>query len=319
MPVGGVTTIVTGAAGFLGRAVVGELRRHHRIYGDVIAADCVASEGVDCVGDIADPAHQSAIFISKPTYIFHLAGVVSGRAEADFVAGRRVNLDASLAFVERCRLQVQDGGPLVRFIYASSIAVFGVPPAEGMDDATPPAPCLSYGAHKRIVEVLIDDYSRRGFIDGRALRLSGVVVRPRQPNGALSAFNSDIFREPFAGRAYCCPLPSDATIWVSSLTHAVHNLLAVGEVDAARLDLSRAITAPALCVSLTDIAAAIGRVNREAAARIVFAPDVDMTLRDQFGSWPLRASFGRAAALALTVDCNIDDLIRTERARGAFQ
>jgi D-erythronate 2-dehydrogenase len=319
MPVGGVTTIVTGAAGFLGRAVVRALRRSPETYGDVVAADSTAAAGVDRVGDIVDSAHQAALLDLKPTYIFHLAGLVSGRAEADFLAGKKVNLDAAFGLIERCRLQAVDGGPLVRFVYSSSIAVFGVPLAEGVNDDTAPAPCLSYGAHKRIVEVLVDDYSRRGFIDGRALRLSGVVVRPRQPNGALSAFNSDIFREPLSGRAYQCPLPADATIWVSSLTHAVRNLLAIGDVDAALLGLSRAVTAPALCVSLADIAAAVAQFDPAAAARLTFPGSFDANLRAQFGSWPLRASFDRAAALALTVDGNLDELIRTERARGAFQ
>jgi D-erythronate 2-dehydrogenase len=315
---GGLTTVVTGGAGFLGQALARELRRHPKTYGQIVAADCVAAPGISYIGDVFDDSHLGALFDHRPSYVFHLAGVVSGRAEADFEAGKRVNLDASIALLEHCRRQAQSNGPLVRLIYSSSIAVFGVPPEAGIDDHTPLAPCISYGAHKQTIEVLIDDYSRRTFIDGRALRLSGVVVRPPAPNGALSAFNSDIIREPLAGRDYHCPLPSEATIWLTSLTSAVQNVLMISQVDASHFGGRRALTAPALRTTLTDIVTALGRIEPTAPARVTFARQCDAALRDQFGSWPLSASFERAIALDLTVEASLGELIGREHARGAY-
>ena len=211
--------LVTGADGFIGRALVHALRVGH---------DVIATDRDD--GDIADPAHLDRLFAAGPfDRVFHLAAIVSGAAEADFDAGRRVNLDATIGLLDRCRAQARRGGPVVRFVHASSIAVFGTPLPARIDDATEPKPSLSYGTHKRVAELLIDDATRRGELDGRALRLSGVVVRPALPNGALSAFNSDVIREPLAGRDYECPVGADATIWVTSRRAAVANLLHLAE------------------------------------------------------------------------------------------
>ena len=311
-------TLVTGAAGFLGMAVADALSERPADFGRVSTVDCVVGDGVDHLSDLADPAFQSRLFAEPVDCVFHLAGVVSGRAEVDFEAGKRANLDASIALLEHCRRQLQSGGPPVRLIFASSIAVFGEPPPQGIDDATPAAPCLSYGAHKLAVEVLVNDYTRRGFIDGRALRLCGVVVRPPQPNGALSAFNSDIFREPLAGRDFQCPLPQHATIWLTSLGHAVGNLLTMASTEPEELGAIRVVTAPALAASLGDIARALGRVDADAQGRMHFADTWDAALHSQFGSWPLNAIFDRARELLLTVDASLDDLIRAEQSRGAL-
>ena len=207
--------LVTGADGFVGGALVHALRVGHEV---------VATDRND--GDIADPAHLDRLFAAGPfDRVFHLAAIVSGAAEADFDAGRRVNLDATIGLLDHCRAQARRGGPVVRLVHTSSIAVFGTPLPARIDDATEAKPSLSYGTHKRVAELLIDDATRRGELDGRALRLSGVVVRPALPNGALSAFNSDVIREPLAGRDFTCPVGPDATIWVASRHSAVANLL----------------------------------------------------------------------------------------------
>ena len=289
--------LVTGAAGFLGRALVHALRVGHHV---------VATDRDD--GDIADPAHVKKLFATPIDRVFHLAAVVSGAAEADYDAGRRVNLDATLLLLEACRAQARNGGPVVRFVQASSIAVFGTPLPPRIDDTTPPAPTLSYGTHKRVAELLIDDLSRRGEIDGRALRLPGIVVRPPLANGALSAFNSDVIREPLAGRDYVCPVGPEATIWVASRHSAIANLLHLADVYPKALGAARAVTAPALAVSIAEIVAALGRADAGAPARVRFQPIPP--IEAQFGRWPRDASFARARALGLVGDDSIDAIVR---------
>ena len=290
--------IVTGARGYLGSALVEALA----------ASDCdvIATDRDD--GDIADPAHVRRLFEAPVDRVFHLAGIVSGAAEADWDLGRRVNLDATLLLLDACRAQARRGGPVVRFVHSSSIAVFGTPLPARIDDGTEPVPTLSYGTAKRIVELLLDDLTRRGEIDGRALRLSGVVVRPPLANGALSAFKSDLIREALAGRTYTCPVGPDATTWVASKRTTIANLLRIADVDGTALGARRAVTAPALVVSIAETVAALGRVDAAAPARIGFAPDP--RIEAQFGRWPPDASFARAESLGLVRDDSIDAIIR---------
>ena len=293
-----MNVVVTGARGYLGSALVAAL--------GASGCDVLATDRDD--GDIADPAHVRRLFETPVDRVFHLAGIVSGAAEADWDLGRRVNLDATLLLLDACRAQARRGGPTVRFVHASSIAVFGTPLPARIDDDTEPRPTLSYGTTKRIVELLLADLARRGEVDGRALRLSGVVVRPPLANGALSAFNSDVIREPLAGRAYVCPVGPEATIWVASQRATIANLLRIAEVDGAAVGAQRAVTAPALAVSIGETVAALGRVDAAAPARVGFAPDA--RIEAQFGRWPRAASFARAAALGLERDDSIDAIIR---------
>ena len=293
--------LVTGADGFIGRALVAALGRDHDHHHDIVATD----RGD---GDIADPDHVERLFARPLDRIFHLAGLPSGAAEADFVAGRRVNLDAMTLLLRNCRRQAEGGGPVARLVYASSIAVFGTPLPSRIDDDTAAAPSLSYGTHKRVCELLVDDLSRRGDICGRSLRLPGVVVRPGLPNGALSAFNSDLVREPLSKRDYVCPVGPEATIWIASLATAVDNLLRLAEVDAERLGRRREVTMPALAVSVAEVVAAIGRIDPAAAARIAFRPDA--AIEAQFGRWPRECRFARADALGLRRDASIDAIVR---------
>jgi nucleoside-diphosphate-sugar epimerase len=315
--------LVTGACGFIGRALVDALAAKPEKIGSVPGTLSLAltdrAEAPKAApptaswtrGEIDDPALLDRLFDRPVDVVFHLAGVVSGAAEADYALGKRVNLDATIALLERCRAQAGRGGPVVRFVYASSIAVFGTPLPARIDDTTAPEPTLSYGAHKRACELLIDDCTRRGFIDGRALRLSGVVVRPPLANGALSSFNSDLIREPLAGRGYVCPVSADATIWIVSLGRTIENLIRLARIDGAAVGPRRALTTPSLALSIADIVAAIGRADATAAARIRFDPQP--AIEAQFGRWPLDCSFERGRAIGLTCDASIDDVIRMHR------
>lgn len=306
--------VVTGAAGFIGRALVAALDGASRVFlggGHRI----VTTDVVD--GDIADAAHVERLFAAPVDLVFHLAAIASGAAEADFDAGKRVNLDATMRLIDRCRGQKASGGPLVRFVYASSIAVFGTPLPARIDDATEPRPTLSYGTHKRICELLIDDATRRGELDGRALRLPGIVVRPAQPNGALSAFNSELIREPLAGRELGCPVGPHGTIWIAPIDAAVAGLLRLAEVDGAAIGAQRAVTAPALAVSIEEIVAALGRVDRHAPARVRFRPVA--AIEAQFARWPRDAEFARAESLGLARATTIDAIVRRYREASAAE
>ena len=305
--------LVTGAAGYLGSALVRALAHEARREDRLVLTDRVAPADVPrCarveLGEIDDPALHDRLFAKPVEAVFHLAGIVSGAAEADYVLGRRVNLDSTLALLERCRAQAANGHMPVRFLYASSIAVFGVPLPSRIDDDTEPRPTLSYGTHKRACELVIDDLARRGFVDGRALRFSGVLVRPPLPNGALSGFNSDLVREPLARRDYVCPVSPESTIWVTSLERAIANLLRLAAVDGAAIGPRRAVTTPSLALSVADVVAALKRFDVEASRRVTYRSDA--RLEAQFGRWPLDCSFERALALGLAADESIDAIIR---------
>jgi nucleoside-diphosphate-sugar epimerase len=236
--------------------------------------------------------------------VVHLAGLMSGRTEQDVALGERINLHACLDLLARCRAQYRQGGPLVRWLMTSSIAVYGTPLPPRIDDHTPQRPSLSYGTHKRMLELMLDDMNRRGDLDGRAVRLSGVVLRPVLPNGALSGFNSDLIREPLLGRTYICPVSSDARLWLLSLPAALAHLTSLLGMDHARWSQvmgpagTCALNAPAWPVSVHEVVQAMAQIDPQVPQRVQFAPQPD--LEAQFGAWPLDVTFALAQQLALT-------------------
>ena len=308
--------LVTGARGFIAR----QLLQRHLLPGvekglcrltltDLVLPDA-AQPGVRCVaGDLSDPLLWQDLMAEPVDAVFHLAAIVSGRAEQDYRAGLQVNLHSTLTALECCRLQHQRGGPLVRFVYASSIAVYGTPLPARIDDGTPVRPSLSYGAHKRMIELMIDDLSRRQEIDGRGLRLSGVVVRPRSANGALSGFNSDVIREPLSGNEVVCPVLPSACIWLTSAEVAVDQLWQVSQIPLAdwastlqsqgkhAWPVFNATTWPLRVSALVE---ALGTIDPQAPARVKYDPAAP--LQAQFGNWPQEAGFALANALDLPSD-----------------
>jgi D-erythronate 2-dehydrogenase len=313
--------VVTGAAGFIGSrlaralAARGELvdaQDHAFPIRRLVLADRVLPESdasdarIEAVqGDIGDPAFVSGLIDAGTRVVFHLAGVMSGAAEKDFALGMRVNLDGSRNVFEACRALQRPA----RLVYTSSIGVFGTPLPPAIDDQTPPRPTLSYGAQKLACEILLADYSRRGFVDGRALRPPGIVVRPRLPNGALSAFNSDLIREPLAGRAYTAPVGPKATVWIMSAGRCVDNLIHAALLPAEAIGSQRAINLPCVVASIGEIVAAIGRAGgAEAAARVGYAPEAN--LQAQFGGWPRDFHPERGLELGFASDESIDAMIR---------
>lgn len=312
--------VITGASGFIGthlaRALLAlERTPDGRAIEQVLLTDHAPSAAGDrrarfVEGDVGDPAQLARLIEPDTDLVFHLAGIMSAAAEADFGLGLRVNLDATRQLLEACRALARPARPM-RFVYASSIAVFGAPLPAEIDDSTPTRPTLSYGAHKLACEILLDDYTRRGFVDGRALRLPGIVVRPRAQGkaGALSAFNSDLLREPLEGRAISSPVGPDAVLWLLSIERCVENLIHAAMLPGEALGPRRALNLPCVAASVSEIAAALGRAaGKSAEALVVYAPNP--AIEAQFGRWPRAFQPERALALGFRADADIDDIIR---------
>jgi nucleoside-diphosphate-sugar epimerase len=237
--------------------------------------------------------------------VFHMAAVVSGAAEADFDLGMRVNLDGTRALLEACR---RLSAP-PRVVFASSVAVYGGVLPEIVNDTTTPAPQSSYGVQKLIGELLVGDYTRRGYIDGRALRLPTIVVRPGKPNAAASSFASGIIREPLAGVEAICPVVESTSLWLMSPTTAIDNLVHAHETPAAAWGATRAVNLPGLTASVREMLDALKIVGGAAAAsRVRF--EVDERIARIVYGWPARFDAARARELGFTHDVDIGSVVR---------
>jgi len=304
--------LVTGAAGFVGQALVAKHLAPVAQIGhcDVVLTDLQPSPHSPAqvrwvCGDVADPHLWNELMAQPVDLVLHLAAIVSGRAEADPALGRRVNLLAPLELIERCRQQWLAQQTRARVVLSSSIAVYGTPLPERLRDDHPIRPSLSYGTHKRMIELALADASRRGELDGRAIRLSGVVVRPPQPNGALSGFNSDMIRLPLGGQAFTCPVGPDACTWLTSLDVAIDQLWHAAQTSEAHWTQAlphgeRALTAPTWAVTMPALLQALGEIDPGAPQRLQF--DAESPLHAQFGQWPQDVLFEQAAALGLPSD-----------------
>jgi D-erythronate 2-dehydrogenase len=255
--------------------------------------------------DIADPAAAARAIAGRPDVIFHLAAVVSGEAELDFDKGLRVNLDGSRALLEAIRLAQYRP----RFVFTSSIAVFGAPFPEAITDDFHLTPLTSYGAQKAIVELLLADYSRRGFLDGVGIRLPSVVVRPGRPNKAASGFFSSIIREPLAGEDAVLPVEDSVVHWHASPRAAVGFLIHAAGLDREKLGPRVNLTMPGVCCTVAEQIAALRRIaGDKVAARIRRAPD-PLVARIVAG-WPRRFDPRRALVLGFRAEASFDDIIR---------
>ncbi len=237
--------------------------------------------------------------------VFHLAAIVSGQAEADPDLGYRVNLDGTRAVLDACRAL----GTCPRLVFASSLAVYGgkLPPAVG--DDTPLTPQSSYGTQKAIGELLVNDYSRKGFVDGRALRLPTVVVRPGRPNRAASTFASSMIREPLAGRDAVCPVSPDTVMALASPRRVVAALHHALELPGEAFGINRSMQLPGFSVAVGEMAEAVRRAaGNQAHARIRWQPDPQ--IEAIVSGWPRALIAPRAAALGFTADADIDEAVQ---------
>ncbi len=257
------------------------------------------------MGDISGKGFLAQALSRDTDSVFHLAAVVSGGAEADFDLGMRVNVDATRALLDACR--EQHGRP--RVVFSSSVAVFGSPLPEILGDATTPTPKSSYGIQKLIGELLVADYSRKGFIDGRSVRLPTVVVRPGKPNAAASSFASGIIREPLAGEESACPVEPDTALWITSPRAAVAAFIHAHETPESDWELLRSINLPGLTTSVQEMIAALRSVGGDAAAaRVKMVPDA--RIRAIVDTWPARFTTERADRLGFTAESNVVDIVR---------
>ncbi len=301
---------ITGGGGFLGRRLAASLLTRPEV-GSVRLVD--TSPILEFEGDprveraranLLDPGAADSV-VADADVVFHLAAVVSGQAEAEFDLGMGVNLDATRLLLEAARA----GKRTPRFVFTSSLAVFGPPLPTTVDDGTAVHPRSSYGAQKAIGELLVSDYSRKGYIDGRAVRLPTVCVRPGKPNAAASGFVSGIIREPLNGMTAVCPVPKNLELWLSSPKAAVLNLVHAGMLPGEKLGESRIINLPGITVSVGEMIECLAQAaGPEAAAQITFSEDE--TVRRIVSSWPARFDITRALGLGFVRDPDFRFLIR---------
>jgi D-erythronate 2-dehydrogenase len=305
--------LVTGAAGFLGSRVItalltntGDLPEVTRI----VAADTVpcpiADPRVDArIGTILQPDYIRSIVEHEVDVVFHLAAVLSGQSESDFDLGMQVNVDATRNLLDACRRLQRPP----RFVFSSTVAIFGGDLPEVVPEDSVLQPRTSYGAAKAIAELLVSDYSRRGFIDGISCRLATVTVRPGAPNSALSSFVSGIIREPLAGIEAICPVPLDTRLWISSPGVVTRNLLHTARVPASALDGRVAVNLPGLCVTPAQMLESLERVGG-AAARERVRTQRDPRVASVVSTWPGALDDHRARRLGFSGDHDFDEVVR---------
>jgi nucleoside-diphosphate-sugar epimerase len=312
--------LVLGAAGMVGRKLTDRLLRDGRLgkhditrmtLHDVVAPAKPEKAGfpVDVVAsDFAVPGAAEKLTADRPDVIFHLAAIVSGEAELDFDKGYRINLDGTRMLFDAVRLAGEGYKP--RVVFTSSIAVFGAPFPDKIGDEFFNTPLLSYGTQKAIGELLLADYSRRGFMDGIGIRLPTICIRPGLPNKAASGFFSNILREPLAGKEAVLPVSEDVRHWHATPRSAVGFLLHAAAMDSAAAGPRRNLTMPGLSATVGEQIAALKRVaGDKVAGRIKREPDP--FIMGIVGGWPRNFEPKRALQLGFTTaEKTFDDIIR---------
>lgn len=309
--------LITGAAGFLGQRLTRALVERGHIEGRAIShltlldtrEPAPLRDGrIECLSravDITEPGALADELAARPDVVFHLAAVVSAAAEADLDLGMRVNFDATRALLEGCR---QHGLAETRLVMASSVAVYGGELPEVLDDDTALMPQSSYGTQKAMAELLISDYSRRGLVDGRVLRLPTIVIRPGRPNAAASSFASSILREPLGGESAVCPVPTDLELFVMSPDKVIEALMHGADVEGAAFGASRSVMLPGISVSVDAMLEALREHGgEEALARVRHEPEPG--IEAIVASWPARFRPRKAQRLGFVGDADFDAIV----------
>ncbi|AXS83333.1 D-erythronate dehydrogenase [Marinobacter sp. Arc7-DN-1] len=310
--------VITGAAGFLGQRLVDRLAMAGELAGqtlsrltliDQVEPNRPIARGVTVRSqalDISQPGALDEVLAEQPDVIYHLAAVVSSAAEADLDLGMRVNFDVTRALLEGCRLHGLSG---TRLIMASSVAAYGGDLPDTLDDMTALHPQNSYGAQKAMSELLINDYSRRGIVDGLVLRLPTIVIRPGRPNAAASSFASSILREPLNGEEAVCPVDTSLNLFVMSPATVVDALVHGASVSGEAVGPFRAFMLPGITVSVAQMLETLREVGGESAlAHVRYEPD--RNIEAIVGSWPARFTNLRASRLGFRSDQNFRDIVK---------
>lgn len=312
--------VITGGGGFLGSRLVRKLLARNTLTDakgrereisaitllDVVPAALPGDKRVSALtGDLGDTALLERAIPADTDTVFHLAAVVSGQAEAEFDTGMRVNLDGTRAVLERCRKLASPP----KLVFTSSLAVFGGPLPDPVPDEAPLNPQASYGLQKTLGEYLVFDMSRKGYIDGRSLRLPTVTVRPGKPNKAASSFASGIMREPLSGVEAICPVAPTTQMWVQSPRAAIENLVIGHEAPASAFTYTRSVNVPGITVAVGDMVAALRDVaGEEVAARVKwqYDPAIDRIV----STWPARFAPKLGPALGMKGDSDFAGIVR---------
>lgn len=313
--------LITGAAGMLGRKLAERLGRDGALASspverlslvDMIEPTAPAgfTRAVHRAAiDLAEPAVAASLAQSRPDIIYHLAAVVSGEAETDLEKGYRVNLNSMRQLLDAVRIAGKENGWCPRFVFASSVAVFGgdLPPVIGDDYLLTPQ--TSYGTQKAMCELLLADYTRRGFVQGIGLRLPTICVRPGKPNRAASSFFSGIIREPLAGQEALLPVGKDVRHWMASPRSAVGFLLHAGSLDLSRLGSRPNLTMPGLSVTVGEQIAALERVAGPKAVALI-RPEHDPMVERIVRGWAQACDPARALGLGFHAEGSFDEIIQ---------
>jgi D-erythronate 2-dehydrogenase len=301
--------VITGGGGFLGSRLAAALRARDA-KADITLVDVAFPPGLEakyhCIaGDVASPDVIGRALDGDADSIFHLAAVVSGGAEADFDLGYHVNMDGTRNLLEVARRLKKPP----RIVYTSSVAAFGGVMPQVLDDSTTPAPQTSYGTQKVIGEYLIADLTRKGFIDGRSLRLPTIVVRPGKPNLAASSFASGIIREPLAGVACECPVSDTTGVWILSPRRVVEAFLHAHDLPSSAWPTTRVVNLPGITLTVREMIDAMGRVaGRETVDRVKFVPDA--RIQGIVKTWPVRFRTDRALAMGFRADDDFESIVK---------
>ncbi|WP_106476459.1 D-erythronate dehydrogenase [Phytohalomonas tamaricis] len=321
--------LITGGGGFIGRQLTQHLLHDGSLalegaaletIDEIVLLDNAAVEGLPedprlrvVTGDLCD-ATLIASLTAEADLIWHLAAVVSSAAEADFDLGMRVNIDGLRVLLDALRAN----GGRSRLVYTSGFAVFGGTLPECVLDDTAPTPQSSYGMQKAVGELLVADYSRRGFIDGRVVRLPTIVVRPGKPNQAASTFVSSIIREPLAGKPALCPVTATTQIYMLSPRQAQVALLHAMCLSSESLGDNRIIPLPGITLSVGEMVATLARVAGAATAELIeWRPDAE--IQRIVESWPTRVNAARARTLGFAPDDSFETIVRAHIEDSAAQ
>lgn len=309
--------LITGAAGMVGRKLIARLAKDGTLRGkkitalnlhDIVPPQAPAMDGVSVnthTGDLAEAGAAESLVASRPDVVFHLAGIVSGEAEANFDLGYRVNLDGTRALFDAIRL----AGFAPRVVFTSSIAVFGAPFPDVIPDEFHPTPLTSYGTQKQMSEALLADYSRRGFFDGIGIRLPTICVRPGKPNKAASGFFSGIIREPLSGHEAILPVPRSVVHTHASPRSAVNFLIHAAGIDGAAVGPRRNLTMPGVAVTVGEQIEALERIAGPNVVKLI-REEPDETIWAIVKGWPTRFEARRARELGFSAEKSFDEIIQ---------
>ncbi|TDQ84571.1 nucleoside-diphosphate-sugar epimerase [Dongia mobilis] len=313
--------LIIGAAGMVGSKLIGRLVADGGLGGraiealtlvDVMPPAAPAGFGgkvATLTADLSQPGAAEKLIAARPDLIFHLAAIVSGEAEADFEKGYRINLDGTRDLFEAIRREGLRAPYRPRLVFTSSIAVFGAPFPEKIDDNFLSTPLTSYGTQKAIGELLLSDYARRGFFDGIGIRLPTICIRPGKPNKAASGFFSNILREPLSGIEAVLPVAETVRHWHASPRAAVGFLLHAATLDLAQVGPRRNLSMPGLSATIGEQIEALRRVAGEKAVKLI-RHEPDPVIQKIVAGWPSNFDPARALSLGFRAESNFDEIIR---------